>query len=104
MTLDEYLHGTASYNKTCVSPEYLGVIADYIELQGSIMRENGSTPKEIAQMAQTVCETYNAPLPAEYIKRKLYLSGWYWRIKQRKGAKRAVVALARKLLSIIYIM
>jgi transposase len=37
-------------------------------------------------------------------KRKLYLSGWYWRIKQRKGAKRAVVALARKLLSIIYIM
>ena len=37
-------------------------------------------------------------------KRKLYLSGWYWRIKQRKGAKRAVVALARKLLSIIYTM
>ncbi len=37
-------------------------------------------------------------------KRKLYLSGWYWRIKQRKGAKRAVIALARKLLSIIYNM
>ena len=37
-------------------------------------------------------------------KRALYLSGWYWRIKQRKGAKRAVVALARKLLSIIYTM
>jgi len=37
-------------------------------------------------------------------KRKLYLSGWYWRIKQRKGAKRAVVALSRKLLSIIYTM
>jgi len=37
-------------------------------------------------------------------KRQLYLSGWYWRIKQRKGAKRAVVALARKLLSIIYTM
>jgi len=37
-------------------------------------------------------------------KRRLYLSGWYWRIKQRKGAKRAVVALARKLLSIIYTM
>ncbi len=36
--------------------------------------------------------------------RKLYLSGWYWRIKQRKGAKRATVALARKLLSIIYTM
>ena len=37
-------------------------------------------------------------------KRKLYLSGWYWRIKQRKGSKRATVALARKLLSIIYTM
>ena len=37
-------------------------------------------------------------------KRKLYLSGWYWRIKQRKGAKRGVIALSRKVLSIIYIM
>ena len=37
-------------------------------------------------------------------KRTLYLSGWYWRIKQRKGAKRAVIALSRKLLSIIYTM
>lgn len=37
-------------------------------------------------------------------KRTLYLSGWYWRIKQRKGAKRATIALARKLLSLIYIM
>ena len=37
-------------------------------------------------------------------KRKLYLSGWYWRIKQRKGAKRATIALARKLLALIYTM
>jgi len=37
-------------------------------------------------------------------KRILYLSGWYWRVKQRKGAKRATVALARKLLSLIYSM
>ncbi len=37
-------------------------------------------------------------------KRDLYLSGWYWRIKQRKGAKRATIALSRKLLSIIYAM
>lgn len=34
--------------------------------------------------------------------RNLYLSGWYWKVKQRKGAKRAVVALARKLLSLIH--
>ena len=34
-------------------------------------------------------------------KRTLYLSGWYWRIKQRKGAKRATIALARKLLTLI---
>ena len=37
-------------------------------------------------------------------KRTLYLSGWYWRIKQRKGAKRATIALARKLLPLIYTM
>lgn len=37
-------------------------------------------------------------------KRTLYLSGWYWRIKQRKGAKRATIALARKLLALIYTM
>lgn len=33
-----------------------------------------------------------------------YLSGWYWRLKQRTDAKRAIVALARKLLVIIYAM
>lgn len=37
-------------------------------------------------------------------KRTLYFSGWYWRIKQRKGAKRATIALARKLLTLIYTM
>ena len=37
-------------------------------------------------------------------KRNTYLSAWYWRIKQRKGAKKAIVALARKLLVIIYTM
>lgn len=36
--------------------------------------------------------------------KKLYLSGWYWRLKQRTDAKRAIVALARKLLVIIYAM
>lgn len=36
--------------------------------------------------------------------KKLYLSGWYWRLKQRIGTKRAIVALARKLLVIIYTM
>ena len=30
-------------------------------------------------------------------KRNTYLSAWYWRIKQKKGAKKAIVALARKL-------
>lgn len=35
-------------------------------------------------------------------KRNTYLSAWYWRIKQKKGAKKAIVALARKLLVIIY--
>ncbi len=36
--------------------------------------------------------------------RKLYLSGWYWKVKQRKGVKRATIALVRKILSIIYTM
>ncbi|MEO1769623.1 IS110 family transposase [Enterococcus sp. 665A] len=37
-------------------------------------------------------------------KRNSYLSTWYWKIKQRKGAKKAIIALARKLLVIIYTM
>jgi len=37
-------------------------------------------------------------------KRNTYLSNWYWRLKQRKGAKKAVVALGRKLLVIIFTM
>lgn len=36
--------------------------------------------------------------------KKLYLSNWYWRLKQRTDSKRAIVALARKLLVIIYAM
>jgi hypothetical protein len=34
--------------------------------------------------------------------RKTYLSSWYWKVKQRRGGKRAIVALARKILTIIY--
>jgi len=37
-------------------------------------------------------------------KRNTYLSSWYWRLKQRKGAKKAIVALGRKLLVIIFAM
>lgn len=36
--------------------------------------------------------------------KKLYLSKWYWRLKQRTDAKRAIVALARKILVILYTM
>ncbi|MFZ2095395.1 MAG: IS110 family transposase [Anaerolineales bacterium] len=36
--------------------------------------------------------------------KKLYLSSWYWRMKQHTDSKRAIVALARKLLVIIYTM
>lgn len=36
--------------------------------------------------------------------RKSYLCSWYWKIKQRRGAKKAIVALARKVLVIIYTM
>lgn len=51
-------------------------------------------------MKSMLCET--AWIMASH--RKLYLSGWYWKVKQRKGAKRATIALARKILSIIYTM
>ena len=36
--------------------------------------------------------------------KKLYLSSWYWRLRQRTDAKRAIVALSRKLLVIIFTM
>ena len=34
--------------------------------------------------------------------RDTYLSKFYWKIKQRRGAKKAVIALARKILVIVY--
>ena len=34
--------------------------------------------------------------------RDCYLSKFYWKIKQRRGAKKAIVALARKILVIVY--
>lgn len=36
--------------------------------------------------------------------RNSYLSAWYWKLKQKKGSKKAIIALARKLLVIIYTM
>lgn len=36
--------------------------------------------------------------------RNTYLSKWYWKVKQRRGAKKAIIALARKILVIIYNM
>lgn len=36
--------------------------------------------------------------------RNMYLSSWYWKMKQRKGSKKAIIALAHKLLVIIYTM
>jgi transposase len=34
--------------------------------------------------------------------RDCYLCSWYWKLKQRRGAKKAIIALARKILVIIY--
>jgi hypothetical protein len=34
--------------------------------------------------------------------RDSYLSKFYWKIKQRRGTKKAIVALARKILVIVY--
>ena len=34
--------------------------------------------------------------------RNTYLSKFYWKLKQRRGAKKAVIALARKILVIVY--
>jgi transposase len=34
--------------------------------------------------------------------RETYLSKFYWKLKQRRGAKKAIVALARKMMVIIY--
>lgn len=36
--------------------------------------------------------------------RDSYLATWYWKVKQRRGTKKAVVALARKILVLIYTM
>lgn len=37
-------------------------------------------------------------------KRNTYLANWYWRLKSKKGAKRATIALARKILVVIFNM
>jgi len=36
--------------------------------------------------------------------RNTYLSKFYWRLKARRGAKKAIIAVARKMLVIIYNM
>lgn len=36
--------------------------------------------------------------------RGTYLASWYWKVKQRRGSKKAIIALARKLLIIIYMI
>ena len=36
--------------------------------------------------------------------KNIYLSKFYWKLKQRSCPKKAIVALARKMLTIIYIL
>jgi transposase len=36
--------------------------------------------------------------------RQTYLSQWYWKVRQRRGMKKAIVALGRRVLTIIYAM
>lgn len=47
--------------------KYLNGIANFLRIQRTIMREQGATPKEIAQMAQSTCISYGVPLPINYI-------------------------------------
>ena len=37
-------------------------------------------------------------------KRNTYLANWYWRLKSKKGTKRATIDLARKILIVIFNM
>ena len=37
-------------------------------------------------------------------RKESYLANWYWKVKQRRGAKKAIIGLARKILVIIYTM
>jgi len=37
-------------------------------------------------------------------KKGTYLSNWYWKVKQKRGGKKAIIGLARKILVIIYTM
>lgn len=48
--------------------KYLNGVANYLRTQRTIMKENGSTPKEIAEMSQTVCRKYDIPLPADFVR------------------------------------
>jgi len=34
--------------------------------------------------------------------KQTYLSSWYWKVKQRRGSKKALIALARKILTIVH--
>ena len=47
--------------------KYLSGVANYLRIQRVIMRDNGSTPKDIAEMSQTVCRKYNVPIPANFV-------------------------------------
>lgn len=68
--------------------------------KGAGKRKNAHTTKGNPYVKSMLCEISWVIAG----KRNTYLSGWYWRLKQKKGAKKAIIALARKLLVIIYTM
>ncbi len=61
-------------------------------------RLSGRTRKGNRWLRATLVESAWAAIR----RRSSFLSGLYWRLKARRGAKRAVVAVAHRLLSIIY--
>ena len=64
----------------------------------------GLTRAARSAIDQTYCRNGNRHAKRPTSHKELYLSSWYWRLKQRTDSKRAIVALARKLLVIIYAM
>lgn len=52
--------------------KYLSSSANYLRIQRQIMRDQGSTPQEIARMSQSVCTQYGIRLPEGFVVRLPY--------------------------------
>jgi hypothetical protein len=85
-------------------PSYRSDLCSWAGLAPVVTKAPGRRKNNRSLTETTISKPLYVKWPGDCFAQTVVSVGWYWRLKQRTDAKRAIVALAHKLLVIIYAM